>query len=97
MDLYKENFNTKYWDPFRNLINPGDMVVLKPNMVMHENENKKFSTVFQHILNSDIHNLNRLNKRTNKRLIKIKKVYKKICSFFFNLLGFNSPQLCCGQ
>ncbi len=42
MDLDKVNFNTKHWDPFRNLINPGDMVVLKPNMVMHENENKKF-------------------------------------------------------
>ena len=37
-------FNTKSWNPFKELIKPGDMVVLKPNMVMHKNGNKEFST-----------------------------------------------------
>ena len=44
MDLDRDNFNTKKWNPFRKLIKPGDMVVLKPNMVMHEHGLKQFST-----------------------------------------------------
>ena len=44
MDLDRDNFNTKKWNPFRELIKPGDMVVLKPNMVMHKNKDKQYST-----------------------------------------------------
>lgn len=44
MDLDKDNFNKSSWNPLRELIKPGDMVVLKPNMVMHKNGNKQFST-----------------------------------------------------
>lgn len=44
MNLDKDNFNTKKWNPFKELIKPGDMVVLKPNMVMHKNGLKQFST-----------------------------------------------------
>jgi hypothetical protein len=41
---------------------------------------------YQHILNSGTHNLNRSNNKTSKKLLKIKKIFKKICSFFFNKL-----------
>src|SRR4030042_6729812 len=44
MNLDKDNFDTKEWSPFKELIKPGDMVVLKPNMVMQENGLKQFST-----------------------------------------------------
>ena len=44
MNLDKDNFDTKEWNPFKELIKPGDMVVLKPNMVMHKNGLKQFST-----------------------------------------------------
>ena len=44
MNLDKDNFDTKKWNPFKELIKPGDMVVLKPNMVMHKNLNKQFTT-----------------------------------------------------
>lgn len=44
MNLDKDNFNKSSWNPFKELIKPGDMVVLKPNMVMHKNGNKQFST-----------------------------------------------------
>ena len=44
MNLDKDNFGTKKWNPFRELIKSGDIVVLKPNMVMHENKNKTFTT-----------------------------------------------------
>jgi uncharacterized protein (DUF362 family) len=44
MNLDKDNFDTKKWNPFKELIKPGDMVVLKPNMVMHKNGLKQFST-----------------------------------------------------
>ena len=44
MNLDKDNFDTKKWNPFKELIKPGDIVVLKPNMVMHKNGLKQFST-----------------------------------------------------
>jgi len=44
MNLDKDNYNTVKWNPFGEIIKPGDMVVLKPNMVMHKNGNKQFST-----------------------------------------------------
>jgi len=44
MNLDRDNFNTVKWNPFGEIIKPEDMVVLKPNMVMHKNGNKQFST-----------------------------------------------------
>ena len=37
------NVNTKKWNPFGELIKEGDTVVIKPNWVMHYNENKKIT------------------------------------------------------
>jgi uncharacterized protein (DUF362 family)/glycosyltransferase involved in cell wall biosynthesis len=34
----KENYGKDNWNPLKEIINPGDKVLLKPNMVMHENE-----------------------------------------------------------
>lgn len=39
-----ENFNTDHWNPLGDYINPGDTVVVKPNMVMEENHIKKNGT-----------------------------------------------------
>lgn len=36
----KENIGTKNWNPLRGLISPGQSVVLKPNLVMHRNQNE---------------------------------------------------------
>jgi len=44
MNLDKESFDTKKWNPFKEFIRPGDMVVLKPNMVIHKNLDKCYST-----------------------------------------------------
>ena len=44
MNLDKDNCSTIRWNPFREMIKPGDMVVLKPNMGMHKNGNKQFTT-----------------------------------------------------
>jgi uncharacterized protein (DUF362 family) len=41
LKLDKENIGTHNWNPFKDLISEGDMVVLKPNWVMHVNGNKK--------------------------------------------------------
>lgn len=38
MGFDKENFGTKHWNPLKELIKPGDVVLIKPNMVMHINE-----------------------------------------------------------
>lgn len=40
MGLDAENFGTSQWNPLRTYIKPGDFVIVKPNLVMHENENK---------------------------------------------------------
>lgn len=44
MNLDKDNCGIIRWNPFKELIKLGDMVVLKPNMGMHKNENKQFTT-----------------------------------------------------
>jgi len=40
----RENFGTDKWNPLRELITPGDTVLVKPNWVMHYNENSKGGT-----------------------------------------------------
>jgi uncharacterized protein (DUF362 family) len=37
LDMDKENYNTKDWNPLGQLISPGDAVVIKPNLVRHYN------------------------------------------------------------
>jgi uncharacterized protein (DUF362 family) len=44
MGLDKQNFGKGTWNPFKEIISPGDMVVIKPNLVMHENQLKQYST-----------------------------------------------------
>jgi len=44
MNLDRYNYNTAKWNSFKELIKTGDVVVLKPNMVMHKNGNKQFTT-----------------------------------------------------
>ncbi len=44
MALDRKNFGKPSWNPFKELIKPGDMVVLKPNMVMHKSGLSQFST-----------------------------------------------------
>ena len=39
VNLDRDNFNTMEWNPFGEFVNPGEIVVLKPNMVMHKNGN----------------------------------------------------------
>ena len=34
-----ENFGSDDWNPLKGIVSPGDHVLLKPNMVMHENSN----------------------------------------------------------
>jgi len=41
---------------------------------------------YQRVLNCDTNILDKANNKINKKIIKIKKVFKKICSFFFNKL-----------
>lgn len=40
MGLDGPNFGTAAWNPLGQYISPGDFVIIKPNMVMHKNENK---------------------------------------------------------
>lgn len=40
MELDKENFGKKTWNPLSKFIKPGDRVIIKPNWVMHFNEAK---------------------------------------------------------
>jgi len=42
MGYDKENFGTPFWNPLKEFINPGDTVLLKPNLVMHQNGNAKY-------------------------------------------------------
>lgn len=37
LDLDTEHYNTKDWNPFGQLISPGNVVVIKPNLVRHYN------------------------------------------------------------
>lgn len=40
MGLDAENFGTGEWNPLKDYIKPGDTVLLKPNIVLHENHHK---------------------------------------------------------
>lgn len=40
MNLDRERYGTKDWNPLGKYIKPGDSVIVKPNLVMHINENK---------------------------------------------------------
>lgn len=40
MGLDCQNFGTTAWNPLGQYISPGDFVIIKPNLVMHKNENK---------------------------------------------------------
>lgn len=35
LGLDKENYGTKLWNPLGEYVNPGDRVLIKPNLVMH--------------------------------------------------------------
>lgn len=41
MGLDRDNFGKKCWNPLGAYISPGDLVLIKPNFVMHCNENRK--------------------------------------------------------
>ena len=41
MEYDKENFGTPQWNPLKGFIKPGDAVLLKPNLVVHENYTKE--------------------------------------------------------
>ena len=41
MDLDKDNIETANWNPFSDIIKPGDTVLLKPNLVKHESSRKE--------------------------------------------------------
>lgn len=43
LNMDANNFNTKQWNPFGELIKEGDTVVIKPNWVMHYNKNKRIT------------------------------------------------------
>lgn len=38
MGLDKENFGSKHWNPLKNIVKKGDVVVIKPNFVIHQHE-----------------------------------------------------------
>lgn len=40
LEMDKEGFGTKDWNPLGEIIKPGDKVLIKPNWVMHRNKNK---------------------------------------------------------
>ena len=40
LGLDKENYNTRFWNPLSEFVKPGNNVLLKPNLVMHKNQNK---------------------------------------------------------
>ncbi len=49
MGLDKKNYGTIKWNPLKELIKPGDKVVLKPNMVLHFNASgEDFNAVVTH-------------------------------------------------
>ena len=41
LGLDSEHYGTKEWNPLKDYVKPGQKVLIKPNLVMHENENKK--------------------------------------------------------
>lgn len=44
LGLDKKNYGKKEWNPFKNIVNPGDYVLIKPNMVMDENHIRENGT-----------------------------------------------------
>lgn len=47
LGLDRENFGTPHWNPFKNIIHPGDKVVIKPNFVLdrHDEGGDLFSII----------------------------------------------------
>lgn len=43
MGLDYENYGTQHWNPLKDIVEPGDMVTIKPNLVRHYNGIKKYS------------------------------------------------------
>lgn len=41
MGYDKENFGTKHWNPLKDIVFPGDTVLIKPNLVTHHNHSEK--------------------------------------------------------
>ncbi len=48
MGYDKENFGKKSWNPFKNIISPGQKVVIKPNWVMHTFPSEKYDSIITH-------------------------------------------------
>lgn len=48
MKLDRINFETKKWNPLKDIIKKGDKVILKPNMVIHENESRPMEGLMTH-------------------------------------------------
>lgn len=44
MGLDKKNLGTELWNPLGELLKPGQTVIVKPNLVMHENKNKNLNS-----------------------------------------------------
>lgn len=41
LGMDEENYGTPSWNPLKQMLHPGQTVVVKPNFVMHENENRR--------------------------------------------------------
>lgn len=54
MDLDKENWNTNNWNPLKNLISPGDIVLIKPNLVIDNEKNQECITTHPSIIRAII-------------------------------------------
>lgn len=54
MGLDKKNFGKKNWNPFGDFIKKGDNVVIKPNLVFHQNKNFDFGSMDSLITNFSV-------------------------------------------
>jgi len=54
MGLDKENWNTKSWNPFKELISPGSQVLIKPNLVIDNSKNQETITTHPSIIRAII-------------------------------------------
>ncbi len=50
MELDKSNFNTSTWNPFKDVISPGDSVLIKPNLVLDNPLNQECLTTHPSII-----------------------------------------------
>ncbi len=50
MNLDTDHWNTKSWNPFKNIISPGDQVLLKPNLVIDNFQNQNAITTHTSII-----------------------------------------------